>query len=237
MEKLKYVIEDSTIAELLGVQNFSTEEAAVLELVKNSYDANALDVTLKFLDKTLIITDNGDGMDSDDIKKDWMHIGKSSKSYKFIDTNNKVRIQAGSKGVGRFALSRLGKNIELYSKKSGKMGVIWSTDWNTSTLNIDPNNKEKGTRIIVNELREKWNDKRIKKLNKYLEKTYNDTAMKIRIISNGYDEFVALHFPKPEPGKNCRSNIKLKYSNGILSVTIFSDEFIEDAKKYCLEIC
>ena len=52
MEKLKYVIEDSTIAELLGVQNFSTEEAAVLELVKNSYDANALDVTLKFLDKT-----------------------------------------------------------------------------------------------------------------------------------------------------------------------------------------
>ena len=236
MEKLKYVIEDSTIAELLGVQNFSTEEAAVLELVKNSYDANALDVTLKLLDKTLIITDNGDGMDSDDIKKDWMHIGKSSKSYKFIDTNNKVRIQAGSKGVGRFALSRLGKNIELYSKKSGKMGVIWSTDWNTSTLKIDRNNKEKGTRIIVNELREKWNDKRIKKLNKYLEKTYNDTAMKIRIISNGYDEFVALHFPKPEPGKNCRSNIKLKYSNGILSVTIFSDEFIEDAKKYCLEI-
>ena len=78
MEKLKYIVEDSTIAELLGVQNFSTEEAAVLELVKNSYDANALDVTLKFLDKTLIITDNGDGMDSDNIKKDWMHIGKSS---------------------------------------------------------------------------------------------------------------------------------------------------------------
>lgn len=34
MEKLKYVIEDSTIAELLGVQNFSTDEAAILELVK-----------------------------------------------------------------------------------------------------------------------------------------------------------------------------------------------------------
>lgn len=35
MEELKYVIEDSTIAELLGVQNFSTDEAAILELVKN----------------------------------------------------------------------------------------------------------------------------------------------------------------------------------------------------------
>lgn len=34
MEKLQYVIEDRTIAELLGVQNFSTDESAILELVK-----------------------------------------------------------------------------------------------------------------------------------------------------------------------------------------------------------
>ena len=49
MEELKYVIEDSTIAELVGVQNFSTDEAAILELVKNAYDANALSlqITLK----------------------------------------------------------------------------------------------------------------------------------------------------------------------------------------------
>ena len=48
METLKYVIEDSTIAELLGVQNFSTDESAILELIKNSYDANAMNVTLEF---------------------------------------------------------------------------------------------------------------------------------------------------------------------------------------------
>lgn len=41
MEKLQYVIEDRTIAELLGVQNFSTDESAILELVKNAYDAQA----------------------------------------------------------------------------------------------------------------------------------------------------------------------------------------------------
>ena len=51
MEYLKYSIEDSTIAELLGVQNFSNDEAAVLELVKNAYDANALVVTLEFIDQ------------------------------------------------------------------------------------------------------------------------------------------------------------------------------------------
>ena len=135
MEYLKYSIEDSTIAELLGVQNFSNDEAAVLELVKNAYDANALIVTLELIDKTTLkITDNGDGMDSEDIKKNWMHIGKSNKGYDFIDTNNNVRVQAGAKGVGRFALSRLGKNIQLYSKKVQKDGVVWKTNFNKYTL-------------------------------------------------------------------------------------------------------
>ncbi len=46
MEKLKYIIEDSTIAEVLGVQNFTNEESAVLELVKNAYDAQAIDVNI-----------------------------------------------------------------------------------------------------------------------------------------------------------------------------------------------
>lgn len=99
MEELKYVIEDSTIAELLGVQNFSTDEAAILELVKNAYDANALNLKITFQNDTLRFEDNGIGMNADDIKKHWMHIGKSSKEYEIIDENNKKRIQAGSKGV------------------------------------------------------------------------------------------------------------------------------------------
>lgn len=237
MEYLKYSIEDSTIAELLGVQNFSNDEAAVLELVKNAYDANALVVTLEFIDKTTLkITDNGDGMDSDDIKRHWMHIGRSNKGYDIIDTNNNVRVQAGAKGVGRFALSRLGKNIQLYSKKIQKDGVVWKTDWNKSTIDSDSSIENKGTCIVINNLREKWHSKKIEKLNKYLERTYNDTAMKIRIIANKYDEFVKLHFPKPEPGKNCRANIVLKYNKGILNVSVFSNEFSSDAMKYCPEI-
>ena len=74
MEELKYVIEDSTIAELLGVQNFSTDEAAILELVKNAYDANALNLKITFQNDTLRFEDNGIGMDADDIKKHWMHM-------------------------------------------------------------------------------------------------------------------------------------------------------------------
>ncbi|MXN88470.1 ATP-binding protein [Pasteurella canis] len=236
MENLKYIIEDSTIAELLGVQNFSTDEAAVLELVKNAYDANALNLTLEFIDKTLKITDDGNGMDLNDIKKHWMHIGKSSKGYNFVDSNSNVRVLAGSKGVGRFALSRLGKNVKLYSKKNQKEGVIWETDWNQSTLDIDNTLKNKGTCILINNLREKWTIKRIKKLNTYLEKTYNDTTMKIRIIANEYDELVNLHFPNPEPGRNCRSNIILQYNDGELYISVISNEFDDEAIKYCQNI-
>ena len=102
MEVLKYIVEDSTIAELLGVQNFSTDEAAVLELVKNAYDANALNLKIKFQNNQMVIQDDGIGMNVEDIKKHWMHIGKSDKKYEIIDDNNNKRIQAGSKGVGRF---------------------------------------------------------------------------------------------------------------------------------------
>ena len=111
MEELKYVVEDSTIVELLGLQNFSTSESAILELVKNAYDARALHLCLKFYDNALEVNDDGIGMDEKDIREHWMHIGKSDKDYRVVDENNSIRIPAGSKSVGRFALSRLGHKM------------------------------------------------------------------------------------------------------------------------------
>ena len=71
MRKLQYVIEDNTIAELLGVQNFSTDESAILELVKNAYDAGASFVKLIFEDGRLTILDDGIGMNANDIRCKW----------------------------------------------------------------------------------------------------------------------------------------------------------------------
>ena len=59
MERLKYIVEDSTIAELLGVQNFTNEESAILELVKNAYDACAKKVEISFKDDMLIFVTMG----------------------------------------------------------------------------------------------------------------------------------------------------------------------------------
>ncbi|KZE74387.1 hypothetical protein AV654_29295 [Paenibacillus elgii] len=238
MEELKYIIEDSTIAELLGVQNFTNDESAVLELVKNAYDARATLLTLHFEGSQLIITDNGVGMDSNDVKIHWMHVGKSSKEYQVVDENNKTRVLAGSKGVGRFALSRLGRNIQISSKKKGATGVIWITDWNGSILSEDKDLHESGTKIIINNLREKWSKKRIENLAEFLSKTYNDNLMKIEIFHPDVDIVVKKYFPAPKLGKNCLSNIQLNFNSDkcILTTEVQSDEFLNEAIKYCPEI-
>ena len=80
MEKLEYIIEDSTIAEVLGVQNFSNEESAVLELVKNAYDAQSPDVIVIISKTQIMIEDNGIGMDRQKILEAWMHVGKAIKN-------------------------------------------------------------------------------------------------------------------------------------------------------------
>ena len=55
-ETLKYVVEDKVLAEVLGRNNFSTKESAVLELVKNAYDAGAENLTISF--KKSIVLEN-----------------------------------------------------------------------------------------------------------------------------------------------------------------------------------
>lgn len=57
MERLKYEVEDETIAELLGIQNFTNEMSAMLELVKNAYDAQAKYLTLDFSNGHLLISE------------------------------------------------------------------------------------------------------------------------------------------------------------------------------------
>ena len=238
MEKLEYVIEDSTIAELLGVQNFTNAESAILELVKNAYDAEVLNLTIKFNENQLIIEDDGIGMSAEDIKKYWMHIGKSEKKYNIIDKNNKNRVLAGSKGLGRFALARLGESVRLFSKKENNNSVIWSTDWNSSKLDYDNTFNKIGTKIIIDNLRDKWRKRKIENLVDFLQKIYNDDSMKIKLLYNNEEKIIKKYFLEPILGENCTTNINLFYDSikRNLTIEIKSDEFQEEAKKYCPNI-
>ena len=235
MEELKYIVEDNILAELLGVQNFTNKESAILELVKNAFDANARTAKIIINKDSIEIIDDGHGMNREDLVKNWMHIGKSNKGYVINGVNGEKRVQAGSKGVGRFALARLGADVKLYSHKNNSQAIAWITDWNSSTLEETEEFSLIGTKIIITKLRDKWTEKTVNYLAEYLGRTYCDDAMKIELSFGIKDIPINRIFGRPEAGVNFSSRINLYYCAETKSLycNVKSDEFTEEAQKYC----
>ncbi len=150
MAKITFKV-SARAGKLLGRENFSNPEGAIIELVKNSYDADAknclvlFDVpTKKIVDSdgkeieipikeesTLYIIDNGEGMADTVIKDHWMQIGTGNKEEDYL--SGEKRTKTGAKGIGRFALDRLGFKTEMWTlSKNAKnnIGCFWKMDWN-----------------------------------------------------------------------------------------------------------
>lgn len=133
---LRFKFDVSTFR-LLGRELITDRITALFELVKNCYDANAekVDITFEKLnplskDSRIIIEDNGLGMTFADIRDKWMVIGTSSKRRKRMSPAPYNRVVAGKKGVGRFAVDKLGGKLVMKTKKKGS--PIWhclETDW------------------------------------------------------------------------------------------------------------
>lgn len=122
------------IKNIIGKELINDDNVAVMELVKNSYDAGATKVIIKFKnlveDKNkqseLILIDDGMGMSENDILKKWLNIAYSSKKENFTQNN---RYQAGNKGVGRFSCDRLGKKLNLYTRQKNGMFIHLKISW------------------------------------------------------------------------------------------------------------
>ena len=111
MAKIPFNV-DAYTARLIGRENVSKLDGAVIELVKNTYDADASICILYYdaISKTLYLADNGVGMTLEVIKEHWMTIGRSSKKASYVTEQG--RIQTGAKGIGRFALDRISDQKE-----------------------------------------------------------------------------------------------------------------------------
>lgn len=188
-------------ARLIGRENVATSKGAIIELVKNGYDAdsrfcivlidNRDSVYHSFLSKveyhhildagvapsllesiyqeteegysqkpdvdilqigrlqqcikknaTLYIIDAGEGMTSKIIQNYWMTIGTDNKSTEYVTRDGRVKV--GAKGIGRFALDKLGEQCEMFTffnplvhtdvaendELSGNIGYHWLVNWN-----------------------------------------------------------------------------------------------------------
>lgn len=100
----------------IGEDLIQDKFAAIMELVKNSYDADASKVSVTFRrdsDKSLTITveDDGTGMSLADIQTKWLVPSTTSKVKKRVSQNG--RVLQGRKGIGRYAANILGDDLFL----------------------------------------------------------------------------------------------------------------------------
>ncbi|WP_424353504.1 ATP-binding protein [Methanosarcina mazei] len=124
----------------LGDQLIKNEGIGLLELVKNSYDADATSVSIKMENlenpalASIVIEDNGIGMDMNIITNVWMEPGTDYKEelYRNLKRSQKFnRLPLGEKGIGRFSVHKLGNEIELITKKEGyEKEIVLKIDWN-----------------------------------------------------------------------------------------------------------
>lgn len=111
---------DADLVSRLGNELVARQETALSELVKNAYDADATQVTLRFIDSltkggTLVIEDNGVGMTKEQLISGFMRISSGDKLLHPV-SQNYHRSKAGQKGIGRFAVQRLGGILEIKTR-------------------------------------------------------------------------------------------------------------------------
>jgi len=110
------------IISLLGEELISDERVAVVELVKNAYDADATRVNVRFAGATLtdpdtlIIEDNGVGMTLQTVLTGWFEPGTVIKKKALRSPGG--RLYQGAKGIGRFAAARLSKSMFMETRPS-----------------------------------------------------------------------------------------------------------------------
>jgi signal transduction histidine kinase len=183
MHAIEFTV-DSALLRELGERLVGKPHIALAELVKNSYDADAHKVTLRFASNQIQVVDNGHGMSFSEFKRFWMRIGSAHKEAQRLSRELR-RPMTGSKGVGRLAVQFLARTIELrtVSKKNTKSELNAIVNWDqavrmgdltravalykeTSRQTVFPDDSRHGTSIILTGLNQPWSTDDFKELAK-----------------------------------------------------------------------
>lgn len=237
----------SGLKNIIGRDLISDKYIAMFELVKNSYDAGASKVTISFNlssdgNNSIIISDNGTGMTYDDIVNKWLFVAYSEKKLQHRQKHSfrdKIKREvAGAKGVGRFSCDRLGALLTLVTKtKDESSASMVEVNWNKFELDDTqefmsipvkysvvkdlPSGFDKGTTLIVDQLREDWDRDALLRLKRSLMKLISPDANKgeipfdieLKVASEKENDKIALQNP--------RINVERDIVNGLIHNDIF----------------
>lgn len=136
MAKTLHFKTNTLLKNLVGKDLINDDNIAVIELVKNAYDAraNAVEVNFASFDEdgftsgqsTLQIYDDGKGMTETDLNDKWLNIAYSEKKNARAEHGNPY---AGNKGVGRFSCDRLGEELNLFTRSAGSTLLHLRIHW------------------------------------------------------------------------------------------------------------
>lgn len=161
----------------LGAELVTNDFVALIELVKNSYDAFARSVDIRFQndektgEQIIEVQDTGQGMSRADIIDSWLKVGTSFKAdHKTIKSGKDVRRVTGEKGLGRLSAARLGGTLTMFTKRVNAPCYRVDIDWDaiSKANSIDkcgvliqavkpPKGLEKkGTLLRMQRLKKKW---------------------------------------------------------------------------------
>lgn len=158
MDKIGIQVDGRIVEELSD--RIPSNLLALNELLKNAYDAGAstVDIRLDTFEKTLTISDTGNGMSDEDIRS-LFHLAHSTKRYGEINSETGRRVQ-GSKGLGFLSAFKFGNTVSWHTSLDGKMGKEFSVniedikdlnDINEYALEINSvETEQKGTTVQIN---------------------------------------------------------------------------------------
>ncbi|MBF1119111.1 MAG: ATP-binding protein, partial [Solobacterium sp.] len=184
--------------------------AAVVELIKNSYDADASYVKITYQknenELKVIVEDDGHGMSQDTVLNAWM---VPSTDYKLKKKKSpKGRVYQGRKGIGRYAVSLLGNKLELITIKDGLKTTAYF-DWDE--FNSDKKLSEIPINITTCE-------------------TTNSSGTKL-VITNEYDNTLADEISEIESQKVEKELSKLLSNVKDFKIIVSYENFYSDDKK------
>ncbi|HBB31585.1 MAG TPA: histidine kinase [Cyanobacteria bacterium UBA8803] len=164
----------------LGEELVPNPDQGIIELVKNSYDADATVCTVELvnisaLGGSIIISDNGVGMDKDAINEGWLVLGRSKKANR--EVTQLGRLPVGNKGLGRLAALQMGSQVILKTRPKYEPAIEYflTINWHdfedadvvedvSFDIQKSSTHKGHGTEIVISNIKNIFNKRDIQRL-------------------------------------------------------------------------
>jgi signal transduction histidine kinase len=206
----------------LGADLVTNDVVAVIELVKNSYDAFARNVRIRFSEDEadgafLEIEDDGYGMTRKIIEDAWCLVATPYKArHPKATSGGKTRRVVGEKGLGRLSASRLGERLNVLTQAPGAPCWELNVDWSDLSQGDDLSAcfaecrkytetspfRKSGTRLRIYGLKTIWDDNSVSDLEDNLGRLVSPFSQvgdfNITLTGIGDDQDQSLKIESPE---------------------------------------